>query len=135
MQTNGVIQRKLALLDNYLIRLQQQLNDVDSESFKNDWALQRMAERSLQVMIKVVVDIAERIIALKNAGPVASAAQALEKLVDLTVIKSAQPYTEMIRFRNLIVHQYEEINPDIVYHIAKNNLDTFRQFRDEIDKL
>ena len=135
MQTNGVIQRKLALLDNYLIRLQQQLNDVDSESFKNDWALQRMAERSLQVMIKVVVDIAERIIALKNAGPVASAAQALEKLVDLTVIKSAQPYTEMIRFRNLIVHQYEEINPDIVYNIAKNNLDTFRQFRDEIDKL
>ena len=135
MQTNGVIQRKFALLDNYLIRLQQQLNDVDSESFKNAWALQRMAERSLQVMIKVVVDIAERIIALKNAGPVASAAQALEKLVDLTVIKSAQPYTEMIRFRNLIVHQYEEINPDIVYHIAKNNLDTFRQFRDEIDKL
>ena len=135
MQTNGVIQRKLALLDNYLIRLQQQLDDVDSETFKNDWALQRMAERSLQVMIKVVVDIAERIIALKNAGPVASAAQALEKLVDLTVIKSAQPYTEMIRFRNLIVHQYEEINPDIVYHIAKNNLDTFRQFRDEIDKL
>lgn len=135
MQTNGVIQRKFALLDNYLIRLQQQLDDVDSETFKNDWALQRMAERSLQVMIEVVVDIAERIIALKNAGPVASAAHALEKLVDLTVIKSAQPYTEMIRFRNLIVHQYEEINPDIVYHIAKNNLDTFRQFRDEIDKL
>ena len=135
MQTNGVIQRKLALLDNYLIRLQQQLDDVDSETFKNDWAMQRMAERSLQVMIEVVVDIAERIIALKNAGPVASAAQALEKLVDLKVIKSAQPYTEMIRFRNLIVHQYEEINPDIVYNIATNYLDTFRHFRDEIDKL
>lgn len=60
-----------------------------------------MAERSLQVMIEVVIDIAERIIALKNAGPVATAVEAMEKLVVLEVIKSVQPYINMIKFRIL----------------------------------
>ena len=41
----------------------------------------------------------------------------------------------MVRFRNLIVHQYEEVDPEIVFDIAKNKLESFRQFRDEIDQL
>ena len=32
------------------------------------------------------------------------------------------------------VHQYEEIDPEIVYNIATNQLGVFRQFRDEIDQ-
>ena len=40
-----------------------------------------MVERVLQVMVEIVIDIAERIIALKNAGPVESSAQAIKKLV------------------------------------------------------
>ena len=62
-------------------------------------------------------------------------AEAIEKLVKLHVLQSTKPYSEMVRFRNLIVHQYEEIDPEIVYGIAKNKLENFRQFRDEIDKL
>jgi len=134
MKYNAVVHRKFALLDKYLIQLQNQLKDVNLEAFKNDWALQRMTERVLQVMTEVVIDIAERIIAGKNAGPVATAAEAIEKLVELRVIKSAKPYTNMVRFRNLIVHQYEEIDPAIIFNIAKNELDSFRQFRDEIDQ-
>jgi uncharacterized protein YutE (UPF0331/DUF86 family) len=88
----------------------------------------------LQVMVEVVIDVAERIIANKGIGPAATSAEAMEKLVELQVLKSAQPYTDMIRFRNLIIHQYEEIDPAIVFNIAKNKLDGFRQFRDEVDQ-
>jgi uncharacterized protein YutE (UPF0331/DUF86 family) len=135
MGYNGVIQRKLAVLDKYLSRLQHELEDVDIESFKGNWSQQRMAERVLMVCVEIVVDIAERIIALKNAGPAATAAEAVEKLVELKVIKSVQPYINMVKFRNLIVHQYQEIDPEIVFDIAKNKLESFRQFRDEIDRL
>jgi uncharacterized protein YutE (UPF0331/DUF86 family) len=134
MKYNAVIHRKFALLDKYLIQLQNQLKGVNIEAFKNDWALQRMTERVLQVMVEVVIDIAERIIANKGIGPAATAAEAIKKLVELQVLKSAQPYTDMIRFRNLIIHQYEEIDPVIVFNIAKNKLDGFRQFRDEVDR-
>ena len=89
----------------------------------------------IQVMVEIVIDIAERIIALENAGPAATAAEAIERLEDLNVLKSTQPYEDMVKFRNLLVHQYEEIDPSIIYDIIENKLDNFRQFRDEIDKL
>jgi len=40
----------------------------------------------------------------------------------------------MIRFGNLLIHRYEKIDPAIVFNIAKNQLDAFRRFRDEIDQ-
>ncbi|MBC2722387.1 MAG: DUF86 domain-containing protein [Desulfosporosinus sp.] len=135
MKHNGVIQRKFALLDKYLLQLQSSLKDVGFETFRNDWVQQRMTERALQVMVEIVIDIAERIIAVQNAGPAASATEAIEKLVELGVLKSAKSYINMVRFRNLIVHQYEEIDPEILYNLARNQLEDFRQFRNEIDQL
>ncbi len=135
MKYNGVIQRKFALLDKHLLMLGQHLEGVEFSVFKDDYALRCMAERALQVMVEIVIDITERIIATENAGPVASAAEAVDRLVDLKVLKSSQPYVDMVRFRNLIVHQYEEVDPEIVFNIATKKLDTFRQFRNEIDAL
>jgi uncharacterized protein YutE (UPF0331/DUF86 family) len=135
MKYNGVIQRKFALLDKQLLQLKNHTKDADFDSFKDDWAMRSMTERALQVMVEIVIDVAERIIAFENAGPAATSAEAIEKLVELNVLQSAQPYSDMVGFRNLIVHQYEEIDPAMLYDIVKNKLDNFRQFRNEIDKL
>lgn len=134
MKYNGVIQRKFTLLDKHFFALQQYLDGVAFSVFKDDYALRCMTERALQVMVEIVIDIAERIIAIENAGPVATAAEAIDRLVDLNILMSSQPYVEMVRFRNLIVHQYEEVDPGIVYTIATSKLETFRQFRNEIDQ-
>ncbi|MFA5864349.1 MAG: DUF86 domain-containing protein [Phycisphaerae bacterium] len=134
MTINGVVQRKFALLDKHLLELQKHLEGVEAGEFKNNWVLRCMSERSLQVMTEIVIDIAERILALRGAGPAATACEALEKLVRLGAVQSADPYIPLVRFRNLIVHRYEEIDPEIVYNIAKNKLDLFRQFRHEVDR-
>jgi uncharacterized protein YutE (UPF0331/DUF86 family) len=135
MTINGIIQRKLALMDQDLPRLQQAMAGVDLKAFKDNWGLQRIAERTLQVMVEIVIDVCERLVALKGDGPAATAGQAVEKLVELGMLKSAEPYKSMVRFRNLIVHQYQEIDPAILYDLATNHLDAFRQFRAEIDRL
>ena len=131
---NGVVQRKLALLDDQVTKLEFHLRDVSRELFVNDWVLRSMAERALQVAAELMIDIAERIIALKSAGPVASAGDAIRKLTELKVLPTDDPYLGIIRFRNLLVHQYEEVNPDILFDLAKNRLGDFRKFRDEVDK-
>lgn len=133
--TNGVIQRKLALLDTQVINLKKYLYDVNREVFVDDWGLRSMAERALQVAIEIVIDIAERIIALKGAGPVATANDAIKRLVDLRVLDSAAPYAEMVRFRNFLVHEYEEIDPDLLFHLATEKLGDFARFRQEIDRM
>ena len=94
-----------------------------------------MAERALQVSIEIVIDIAERLIALAGAGPVATAGDAIRKCVDLGYLKSEHPYQAMVRFRNFVVHQYEQIDPEITYTLATQKLSDFRAFRKEIDNL
>ena len=135
MKYNGVIQRKFALLDKQLLQLKNHTKDIDFDTFKDSWILRSMTERALQVMVEIVIDVAERIIALENAGPAATSAEAIDRLVEFNVLKSAQPYSDMVKFRNLIVHQYEEIDPAILYDILENKMENFRQFRNEIDKL
>lgn len=41
MYSNGIIQRKFALLDEYLLQLQTHLADVEFEQFKDDWVLRQ----------------------------------------------------------------------------------------------
>lgn len=132
---DGVIQRKLALLDTQVGNLQLRLKDVPREEFAADWALRSMTERALQVAAEIIIDVAERIIALKGGGPVASASAAIERLVMMGVLKSAAPYVGIARFRNLIVHQYEEIDPEVLFDFVGNHLNDFRRFRDEIDRI
>jgi len=131
---NGVIQRKLALLDSQVSKLALHLRDISQSQFAQDWVLRSMAERALQVAAEIMIDIAERIIAIKGAGPVASAAEAIERLVELQVLEKSEAYVQIVRFRNLIVHQYEEIDPAFVFDLAKNRVEDFYRFRREIDR-
>ena len=133
MKYNGVIQRKLALLDDHVQELTRYLAKIHYEQFESERFLQLATERSIQICAEVVIDVAERIIAIENAGPVATAADAIRRLEQLGVIRTSQTYVEIVRFRNLIVHEYERIDPRLLYDIAKNRLSDFTAFRDEID--
>lgn len=135
MKYNGIIQRKLTLLDEQVGRIKKSLEGVEYGTFKDDWVLRSMAERALQVAVEIMIDIAERIIALEGAGPAAGASEAMKKLVSLGVLAGEKPYADMVRFRNLIVHEYEKIDPEILFNLATERLDDFRKFRDELDRV
>ena len=135
MQSNGVIQRKLALLDSQITNLRRHLAGIECSAFTEDWGLRSMTERALQVATEIVIDISERILALKGAGPAATAADAIRKLVNMGIIATERPYVDMVRFRNLIVHEYEEIDPGLLFELATERLDDFVLFRKEIDRL
>ena len=107
---------------------------VSLEQFSSDWGLQKIAERSLQVMIEVMIDIAERIVAQKGILPQKTAADTLKKLRGLSIIQNDEAYIKMVRFRNLVVHQYDSIDVGILHSIVQNNLEDFRTFIDEIEK-
>ncbi len=134
MKYNGIIQRKLAFLDMQLIRIQENLGNIGFDEFTNNWVLRSMAERALQVAVEIVIDVSERILAIEGAGPAASSTETIDKLVALKILDSTEPFKTMVRFRNLVVHHYEEIDPVILYDIAKNKLADFRLFMKQISK-
>lgn len=133
MVQNGVLISKLAIIEEYLKKLQGYF-PVSLEQFSSDWGLQKIVERSLQVMIEVMIDIAERIVAQKGILPQKTAADTLKKLRELSIIQNDEAYIKMVRFRNLVVHQYDSIDMGILYSIVQNNLEDFRMFIDEIKK-
>ncbi len=131
---NGVIQRKLALLDSQVLRLREHMAGMSIEPFRENWAVRAVAERTLQVCAEIMIDVAERLLALADAGPAATAAEAIEKLVQLGILTQAEPYRSMVRMRNIIVHGYEDVDPEILYQAATEGLADFRRFRDEVDR-
>jgi uncharacterized protein YutE (UPF0331/DUF86 family) len=133
MVRNGVVVSKLAIIDEYLKKLQGYI-PVSLDQFTSDWGLQKITERSLQVMIEVMIDIAERIVAQKGMVPQKTATETIKKLHELGITQNVDAYTKMVRFRNLVVHQYDSIKTEILYSILKNNLNDFRMFIDEIQK-
>lgn len=133
MVRNGVVVSKLAIIDEYLKKLQGYI-PVSLDQFASDWGLQKITERSLQVMIEVMIDIAERIVAQKGMVPQKTATETIKKLHELGITQNVGAYTKMVRFRNLVVHQYDSIKTEILYSILKNNLNDFRMFIDEIQK-
>jgi len=91
-----------------------------------------IAERGLQILIEIIVDVANRLIAIKGWGPTASSADSIRLLALKKVVSSEEPYLKMVRFRNFIVHDYDRVDNVIVYSILTKNLGDIRRFRDEV---
>jgi uncharacterized protein YutE (UPF0331/DUF86 family) len=46
----------------------------------------------------------------------------MTKLQTLGVIQDAEPYIAIVRFRNLIVHEYEEIDARLLFTLATTRI-------------
>ncbi|MDH7599871.1 MAG: DUF86 domain-containing protein [Sedimentisphaerales bacterium] len=92
MKIDGVIQRKLALLDDQVMRLRLHMQGISLDRFEQDWVLRSMAERALQVAIEILIDVAERLICICGAGPAATAADAIAKCVQLGILPAEDRY-------------------------------------------
>lgn len=131
MIINGVIEKKLSRMESYLDKLISK-KSATFEQYSQNWELQLLSERILQILIEIVIDISDRIISLKEWGPASSSAEALKILHKKRVISEAEPYISMIGFRNFIVHNYDDVDPSIVYGIITKKLNCFRSFKKEI---
>lgn len=133
MKYNGVIENKLRLLEQKIEEIRSW--DITSlEDIKKSSLIRNAVERALQVAIEIMIDVAERILAIENRKPPMSSAEVIAKLEDLGVIKEFDKYIDMVRFRNFIVHRYEYVDVNILFTIVNKKLHCFESFVDEIRK-
>ena len=131
MPINGVIEKKQRFLEQTLADLEG-WSLGDSVEFAPNSMLRRAVERALQLAVESMIDVAERILAARHLPPADTGALSLKRLQEIGILKDANRYAEMVRFRNFIVHRYEQIDPQIVYSLAKTRLACFRDFIDEM---
>ena len=133
MKYNGVISKKIEHIEYRILKLESIL-PLTTSALKSDFFLKSGIERTLQVCIESVIDISERIIALENCTPATTSYNALKKIEDLGVIKSAEKYKKMVQFRNFIVHRYESIDDEELVYICNNQLKDFKSFIEELEQ-
>ena len=131
MKYNGIIESKLRIIE-------QKLEEIESwqilsfQQLKDSSLLQNAVERALQVSTEVMIDISERILALNKERPLPSAQDNILRLQELGIISPRPEYSDMVKFRNFIVHRYEKIDLEIIYGILKNKLFLFKEFVNDI---
>ncbi len=128
---SGVIARKLETLDTVLTELRT-LGTLDAQQLAADWRTQRAVERDLQILVEIVIDICQRLIALAGQAPAATGGAAIERCIQLGALSRHQNYHKMVQFRNFMVHRYEHVDTAILINIVNHHLNDFELFRDDI---
>lgn len=131
-----LIMRKLAELETYIKQIREYSAITVKEYFK-DWKLQRIVERTLQMMIELCVDIANLIIADEKFRVPTSYSDTFKVLEEEGLISDEQCNTmkKMAQFRNIIVHHYDKIDETIIVNILRQNLKDFFEYRDSVLKI
>jgi uncharacterized protein YutE (UPF0331/DUF86 family) len=127
--------RKLADMDTYLEQIRE-YSRISASVYKRDWKTQRIVERTLQMIIESCIDIANHIIADGNMRLPDSYSDTFLVLLENKLISKSlcTKMEKIVKFRNIVVHQYEKIDPAIVVSILSKNLSDFEKFKKEIIK-
>ena len=125
----SIITRHLEQLRVYLERLAE-LRQHPRTTLQNDWHIQSMVERNLQLAIEVVISVSEQVIASLSLPTPESGREALSALADAGAIPRdlATGLQQAVGFRNIIVHQYTDIDYDLVYDALQNDLGQIEAF-------
>ena len=109
-------------------------SDITVDKYMSDWRTQRIVERTLQIMIETCADIANHIISDRNMRiPTGYSDTFKVRLENGSIDKDLFAVMEkMAKFRNIVVHQYEEVDAEIVIIILKKHLDDFIRFKEAI---
>jgi uncharacterized protein YutE (UPF0331/DUF86 family) len=128
--------RKLADLETYINQMQE-YSTITVKEYSKDWKIQRIVERTLQMMIELCVDIINHVIADKKYRVPTSYGDTFQVLEEEGLISDEQCNTmkKMAQFRNIIIHHYDKVDETIVVNILRQNLKDFLEYRDSIIKI
>ena len=133
MVDKTLILRKLSELDQYYRQIKE-YEKITVVQYSDDWKIQRIIERTLQMMIETCVDIASHIIADKGYRVPKSYSDTFKVLHDEKIVSSRlfNVLQKMAKFRNIVVHHYDRVDAEIVVGILKKDLSDFTSYKDTI---
>ncbi|HEY3490299.1 MAG TPA: DUF86 domain-containing protein [Candidatus Deferrimicrobiaceae bacterium] len=130
-----LILRKVAELDRYIVEMGE-YSTIEVGAYRADWKVQRIVERTLQMMIETCADIANHVISDECMRVPTGYADTFRVLSENGVISPdlSSVMEKMAKFRNIVVHQYESVDAEIVVLVLRKHLGDFGEFRGAILK-
>jgi uncharacterized protein YutE (UPF0331/DUF86 family) len=128
MVKKEIILERSQKCNEYLKQLENIVEDVEFKEFNNNPLLYGSAERFLHLSIEALIDIGNHIVSDDDLGRV-------NVYKDIAVILAENNYLNeeekelfirIIAFRNILVHDYMDLDRDVIFNLLKNNLDDIR---------
>lgn len=124
-----MIRERLKLLDDYTAKLRE-LAKTDREEYLSNYILRAAAERLLQLSIECCLDIGNHLIARSGFRSPKDYRDIFAVLAEEGLLsQELRPrLMNMAGFRNLLVHDYADLEDPVVFRILQRNLDDFEAF-------
>ncbi|MBY0384873.1 DUF86 domain-containing protein [bacterium] len=129
MSEKDVVYSKINIIKNCLMAIEKVKKNEKEPDFR-----QGLFELNLQRAIQACIDLANVVIAKEGLGLPNTYRQSFEILEKFQVIDSTIGTTmkSMVGFRNISIHDYEEIKPEIINGIVEKRLTDFEKFYEMI---
>jgi uncharacterized protein YutE (UPF0331/DUF86 family) len=125
-----VLRKRLGKLDEYLAILQEQRR-YTFEEFVADPEHYGSAERFLQLAIETLIDLGNHVIADLRLGAVDSYSDIprLLREAGYSSVEIRENWIRMIGVRNVLVHDYLDVDRRLVYEVMQQRLGDFQALR------
>ena len=135
MTNLNLIENQISQTEKYL-KLLEHYQKIAQDRIEGDPHLRGGLERYLYLAIQSAIEVAESMIAYKNLRKPTTLAESFEILYEEKIIDSslAEKLIKMVGFRNIITHNYTEIDYKIVFDVLNNRLGDIRKFLDAVQK-
>jgi len=129
MTNISIVENKISSIKKYLKILENYKNYSQKEII-DDINLRGAVERYLYLACQSAIDLAESVISYKDLRKPATTKEAFSILEEEKIINKnlSENLMNMVGFRNIVAHDYEKINYDILYDVLKNKLEDIEEF-------
>lgn len=129
MTDTAVIENKISSVRKYL-KMAAAYRKYPQKTIEKDMTLKAAVERYLYLLTQSVIDLAEAVIAFKKFRKPSTYAEAFDILCEEGLINPALAgkMVSMAGFRNVIAHDYEKLDFDIVYNVLVERVKDIETF-------
>ncbi len=130
---HDVILNKVTTIERCIRRIHEEYDGCE-ETFRDNYTKQDSIILNLERLSQATIDIATYIIRDKKLGLPSTSRELFVLLEENHIIseKISSKMQSMVGFRNIAVHDYQNLNIDIVIAIVEKHLGDFENFEKEI---
>ena len=134
MTDPDLVAKKLALIETCVRQLRTM---VRPEAIRQDVREQRFVEHTLQIAIQAALDVASHIVSDERLGEPETNRELFDLLArgDRLTPDLASTLRDMVGFRNVLVHGYQEVDLGVVEDVLRNHLEDLLAFVSAIRRL
>jgi len=131
-----VLRRRLQKIDEYIEYLEE-AQEYSFDEFVSAVEVYSAVERNLQLSIEALTDMASHVVVDEDLGTFERARDLPGILEEHDLIREddRETWEDMISFRNVLVHEYVDIDRRRVYDALQHQLDDIRRFSHVFDRL